>query len=33
MNGAHKLALFGKDVYILYVSEMVRDSTFLLIVF
>ncbi len=30
MNDAHKIAVLGKDVYMLYVLEMVRDSGLLL---
>ena len=30
MNGAHKIAVFGKGVYILHVAEMARDCVFLL---
>ena len=31
MNRAHKIAVFGKDVYILYVTEMPQDSRLLLL--
>jgi hypothetical protein len=30
MNSVHKIAVFGKDVYILYVVELVHDCIFLL---
>ena len=30
MNVVHKIAAFGKDVYILYVAEMAQDCMFLL---
>jgi hypothetical protein len=30
MNDAHKIAVFGKDVYILYIAEMAQDCMFLL---
>jgi hypothetical protein len=31
MNGAHKIAVLGKDVYILYVAEIAQDSGLLLV--
>ncbi len=33
MNGTHKIAVLGKDVYILYVAEMAPDSRFLLLIY
>jgi len=30
MNNAHKLAVFGKDVYMLYVVEMAKNSRVLI---
>jgi hypothetical protein len=30
MNAAHKITVFGKDVHILYVVEMARNSGLLL---
>jgi hypothetical protein len=33
MNVAHKIAVLGKDVYILYVVEMARNSGLLLLIY
>jgi hypothetical protein len=30
MNDAHKIAVLGRDVYILYVAEMVQNCSILL---
>jgi hypothetical protein len=30
MNSGHKIAVLGKDVYILYVAEMAQNFRFLL---
>ena len=32
MNAVHKIAAFGRDVYILYMLEMVMDCTILLLI-
>jgi hypothetical protein len=33
MNDAHKIAVFGEDVYILYVAEMTYHSMLLLLIY
>jgi hypothetical protein len=33
MNVAHKIAVLGKDVHILYVAEMAHDCMFLLLIY
>jgi hypothetical protein len=33
MNGAHKIAVFGENVHMLYVAEMARNSGLLLLTY
>jgi hypothetical protein len=33
MNDAHKIAVFGKNVYILYVADMVGDCGILILAY